>query len=72
MPDGTTKISANLADDAIAVLKRLAAKRNVTVTDVLRTAISTENYLDKVRTEEGAKVLVEDKNGRVRELVFQR
>ena len=66
------KISVNLTEDAVEALKDLAAKRGTTVTDVLRRAISTEKYLDHVQREEGAKVLVEDKKGRIRELVFQR
>jgi len=67
-----TKISANLPDDAVEALKRLATKRGISMTEVLRTAINTEEFLDKARTEEGKKVLLEDKKGGIRELVFQR
>jgi len=66
------KISVNLTVDAVEALKDLAAKRGTTVTDVLRRAISTEKYIDHVQRDEGAKVLVEDKKGKIRELVFQR
>lgn len=66
------KISVNLTEDAVEALKDLAAKRGTTVTEVLRRAISTEKYLDQVQRNEGAKVLVEDKKGKIRELVFQR
>lgn len=73
MADPTiVKISVNLTEDAVEALKDLAAKRGTTVTDVLRRAISTEKYLDHVQREEGSKVLVEDKKGKIRELVFQR
>ena len=66
------KISVNLTEDAVEALKDLAAKRGTTVTEVLRRAISTEKYLDDVQRGEGAKVLLEDKKGQIRELVFQR
>jgi hypothetical protein len=66
------KISANLPADAVEALKKLAAKRGISMTEVLRTAIGTEAYLDKARTEDRQKVLLEDEKGKIRELVFTR
>lgn len=66
-----TKISAILTDDDVETLMKLAAKRGTTVTDVLRTAIGTEAYLDE-RRDEGQKVLLEDLRGDIKELVFRR
>lgn len=69
---GITKISANLPDDAVETIRKLAAKRGVSMTEVLRVAIGTEAYLDKARTEQGQKVLLEDPKGRICELIFNK
>jgi predicted DNA-binding protein len=70
MASGVIKMSVNLPVDAVKVLKSLSKKRNVTMTDVLRQAIGTEKFIDEVNEAKG-KVLVEDKRGRVRQLVFR-
>lgn len=70
MADKVIKISVNLPADAVKVLKALAKKRRLTMTDVLRQAIGTEKFIDDVNEDEG-KILVEDKRGRVRQLVFR-
>ena len=70
MADGVIKMSVNLPTAAVKVLKGLAKKRNVTMTDVLRQAIGTEKFIDEVNEAKG-KVLVEDKRGRLRQLVFR-
>lgn len=64
------KMSVNLPAETVQVLKDLAEKRNTTMTEVLRQAIGTEKYLEQVSEDKG-KVLVEDKKGRVRQLVFR-
>ena len=64
------KMSVNLSADVVAVLKALAGKRNTTMTEVLRQAIGTEKFVDDVNENEG-KILVEDKKGRIRQLVFR-
>lgn len=70
MASGVIKMSVNLPVDAVKVLKSLSKKRNVTMTDVLRQAIGTEKFIDEVNEAKG-KVLVEDKRGRIRQLVFR-
>jgi len=70
MADNVIKMSVNLPTDAVKVLKKLAKKRGCTMTDVLRQAIGTEKFIEDVNEAEG-KVLVEDKRGRVRQLVFR-
>jgi hypothetical protein len=70
MADKVIKMSVNLPADAVKVLKALAKKRRLTMTDVLRQAIGTEKFIDDVNEDEG-KILVEDKRGRVRQLVFR-
>ena len=64
------KMSVNLPARAVKVLKKLAQKRGCTMTEVLRQAIGTEKFIEDVNEAEG-KVLVEDKRGRVRQLVFR-
>lgn len=63
------KMSVNLSSEAVDALQELARKRGTTVTEALRQVIGTAKYLDEVLTADG-KVLVEDRRGRVRELVF--
>lgn len=70
MADKVIKMSVNLPTDAVKVLKELAKKRSLTMTEVLRQAIGTEKFIDDVNEDEG-KILVEDKKGRVRQLVFR-
>jgi predicted transcriptional regulator len=64
------KMSVNLPADAVTVLRRLAEKRSTTMTEVLRQAIGTEKFIDEVNKKKG-KILVEDKQGRLRQLVFR-
>jgi hypothetical protein len=65
------KMSVNLSPDVVETLRALARKRNASMTEVLKDAIGTEQFVDKVSDESG-KILVEDKDGRIRQLVFQR
>ena len=64
------KMSVNISRETVNVLRHLAAKRNITMTEVLRQAIGTEKFLDEVSDNRGT-VLIEDKRGRVRQLVFR-
>lgn len=64
------KMSVNLPTETVQTLRDLAEKRNTTMTEVLRQAIGTEKYIDQVSEDKG-KVLVEDSEGRVRQLVFR-
>ena len=64
------KMSVNLSSEVIDVLRELAQKRGTTMTDVLRQAIGTEKFIDEVN-EDGGKILIEDKNGKMRQLVFR-
>lgn len=64
------KMSVNLPEEAIDVLRNLASERGVTVTEVLRHAIGLEKYFDQVQKDQG-KILVEKSDGEIRELVFR-
>lgn len=70
MADKVIKMSVNLSADVVKALKELAEKRGTTMTEVLRQAIGTEKFIEEVNQDEG-KILVEDKKGRVRQLVFR-
>lgn len=70
MADKFIKMSVNLSADAVKVLRELAGKRHTTMTEVLRQAIGTEKFIDEVNEKKG-KILVEDKRGRIRQLVFR-
>jgi predicted transcriptional regulator len=65
----TVKLTVNLSDDVAAALKSMADHNDVTVTDQLRRAISTEKWLTEVRDSK-KKVLIED-NGKLQEVVFR-
>jgi hypothetical protein len=63
------KISVNLPDDMVRALKEMADLRGTTVTEVLKAAIGTEAFLaDQIKN--GAKVLVEEKDKSLKQLVF--
>lgn len=70
MADKVIKMSVNLSTDVVKVLKELAEKRGSTMTEVLRQAIGTEKLIEEVN-EDGGKILIEDKRGRIRQLVFR-
>jgi predicted transcriptional regulator len=64
-----TKVSLNLPEEDVEVLRQLAEKRKTTLTQVLRRAIASENYFDE-EVAKGAKILLE-KDDRLREVVFR-
>jgi predicted transcriptional regulator len=65
------RLSVNLAPDVAEALKRLANKSGVTLTEMVRRAISTENFLEEQRAA-GKKVLIADEEEKnVREVVFR-
>jgi len=70
MAVNVVKMSVNLPSADVEVLKMLAKKRRLTMTEVLRQALGTEKFIAEAQ-EAGSKILVEDKRGRVRELVFR-
>jgi hypothetical protein len=64
-----TKVSFNLPEEDVAILKALAARRRTTITHVIRQAIASEKFLDD-EISAGGKILVE-RNKNIRELVFR-
>ena len=65
------RLNADLSPDVAMALKQLATMQNVSLTEALSRAISTESVLAKRRSE-GAKVLLDEGKGKVSELVFTR
>lgn len=65
------KMSVTMSDEAAKTLKSLADKNAVTITEQLRRSISTELWREQIEEAHG-RILVEDPNGQVREVRFQR
>lgn len=64
------KMSVTLSEDVVKAIRVLAHRRGTTMTEVIRQAIGTEKFLDDAQAA-GGKVLVEDKKGRVRQIIFR-
>ena len=64
------RVTADLPATEVEALKALALQQNISMTEALRRAISTENLLQQ-RRNAGSTVLLE-KNGNLSELVFTR
>lgn len=65
------KASFNLPEEELDDLRRLAAERNVSVTQALRQAIADSSFIqDQVR--EKNKLLVERKNGSIVQVAVHR
>lgn len=69
-PADRIKVSFNLPQADINVLREIADQRSTTVTEALRGAVATEKYLRDAAAR-GEKILVEGEDGRLRELVFR-
>jgi hypothetical protein len=67
--DAPTRLSVNLSREVADVLKSLTARRGITVTEAIRRAISTQAYIEDA-LDRGAKILISEPDGSVRELVF--
>jgi hypothetical protein len=65
----TVRLNADLAPDVAEALKTLAKKNGISLSEAVRRAISTEFFLQKGR-DSGAKILIEDKKGKLKEIVF--
>ena len=72
--DGKTsmrKITVNLPQDTIDILKQLAEVQGITATAALRQAISTENFLWHEVKENQSKVFIQDGKGETKQIVFR-
>jgi hypothetical protein len=68
-PDNTPKkVTVNLPADQVEFLQGVAKKNNLSFTDALRRAINSEKFFVEQETN-GRKILVEDGNERMREVI---
>jgi hypothetical protein len=65
----TVKASFNLPRAELDLLRELAERRSVSVTQALRQALVSEIFLQEM-ADEGKSLLVEDPNGPTKEVVF--
>lgn len=68
MPD-ITKATFNLPRHELDALRQLADRRSISVTQALRQALVTELYIQSL-ADHGSKLLVQDPEGSIQELVF--
>jgi hypothetical protein len=62
------RFNVNFSDAAFRDLNRLAERKGKNMSEVLRDAIALERWFDETRSS-GSKVLVEQPDGRIREVV---
>lgn len=68
-PPSTRRTSFNLSSEAEEAVRELARRRGVSMGEVIRRALSTEKFLAD-RQAEGAKVLIRERDGSLREVVM--
>jgi predicted transcriptional regulator len=66
----SVKVSLNLSADVVNIVKELAEERSTTMTEVFRRAIGNEKFFDDA-VKDGGKVLVEDRRGKLKQVVFR-
>lgn len=64
------KLTFRLGGDAMAEVRRQAAKKGISINEFVRQAIGTEVYLQE-KIAQGARILVEDRNHTTREIVLR-
>lgn len=62
------KLNVSFSENAYATLEKLADEKGKSMADVLRDAIALEKWFTDT-TKEGNKVLVERRDGKIREVV---
>lgn len=71
MSTQSTKISVNLSPEVLAILKGLAKRNQVTMTEALRRAISTQHFLEEA-DRNGKAILLRDAETRETERIVLR
>lgn len=64
------KLTVNLGEEVYEVLKDIAKKRGITVTEAIRQAISTEKLVQDT-LDGGGKILTQDTHGKMYQIVFR-
>ncbi|MFE3281304.1 CopG family transcriptional regulator [Nocardia sp. NPDC059239] len=68
---GYQKISVNLSDEVLGAARALAESKNVTLTEVLRRAISTRVFLEQAQRDGKAVLLKDPKTNEIERLIFE-
>jgi hypothetical protein len=63
------KLSVNLPQEDVTVIRELAKKRSTTMTAVLRRGIAMQKYLQDA-VDKGGSIFVEDRKKRLRQIVL--
>jgi uncharacterized protein (DUF1778 family) len=67
----SSRLNLRLSPEARAAIHKIAAKLGgISAAEVIRRAVSTELFLIEEQ-EQGSRVLIEDKNNRIRQLVLR-
>ena len=64
-----THLTVLLSNNVVDTIRELAARRHVTMTEVIRDAIGTEKFLEDEK--DHSKFLLEDNNGGLRQVFFR-
>ena len=65
----SVRLTIRLSGDALKSVRALAKKRGISINEFMRRAVSTEAYILE-QTGNGARILIQDKGGRQKEIVF--
>lgn len=64
------RVSVNFSDEAYEALENLAHEKNSTMAEVLRDAISLEQWVEQIRQDKNSRLLIE-RDGTLREIVLR-
>ena len=64
-----TRLTVLLSNNVVDAIRELAARRHVTMTEVIRDAIGTEKFIEDEK--DHSKFLLEDNNGGLRQVFFR-
>lgn len=65
-----SKVTVNLGDEVVAVLRDLAARRDTSLTDTLRRAIANEKFFQD-ELDQGSKILIEGRDRKTERVIFR-
>lgn len=71
-PSKVVKVSLNLPRELLLAVQRMADERHVTMTEVIRSSIETEDFIRSRVRDDKARVLLVDPDGEAKEIVFSR
>lgn len=64
------RVNVSLSEETIGLLQGIARRRGVSMTEAVRIAIKTEDYIEQ-QIESGGKILIEKPDKTMREVVFR-